>query len=271
MEELTPRPIRVTTVVAPGQRHILRLVVGATAQCLHVARGAWFGLDDRSGCLVFGLDASSSSEDVLSTLEPAVPSTATIPAPAIPETPRRRTLLGVVGTRRVVEIILTVALMAGGCLLLFGANFSSKMVKSQLAVQDIRFPARGSSQLTPAKFPGLQQYAGQKVDTGPKAKAYANEFIKRHLAAVADGKTYSQVSELSRANPTDAKLAGQASTLSRGETLRSLLLYAWGWSVVSTVALFAGIAALIGFVVMLVVTIGDFLAGPMIAGRQAGY
>lgn len=125
----------------------------------------------------------------MSTLEPVAPSTAAIPVPAIPETPRRRMMLGVVGTRRVVEIILTVVLMAGGCLLLFGANFSSNMVNSQLAVQNVRFPAKGSSQLTRAEFPGLQQYAGQKVDTGPKAKAYANEFIKRHLAAVADGKT----------------------------------------------------------------------------------
>ena len=33
--------------------------------------------------------------------------------------------------------------------------------------------------LTPAEFPGLQQYAGQKVDNGPKAKAYANEYGSR--------------------------------------------------------------------------------------------
>jgi len=44
-----------------------------------------------------------------------------------------------------------------------------------------------------AEFPGLQQYAGKKVDTGPKAKAYANEFIDTHLAAVADGKTVGRV------------------------------------------------------------------------------
>ena len=122
--------------------------------------------------------------------------------------------------------------------------------------------------LTPAEFPGLQQYAGQKVDSGPKAKAYANEFIKVHLAAVAGGKTYSQVSELSRANPDDAKLTGQVATLFKGETLRGLLLYAWGWSVVSTIALYAGIAALAGFLIMLLVTIGDFVADPKIAAHH---
>jgi hypothetical protein len=181
---------------------------------------------------------------------------------------RRRTLIGFIGTRRVVEVILTIILGVGGGLLLFGANFGLDMVHSQLDAQDIRFPAKGSDQLTPAEFPGLQQYAGQKVDTGPKAKAYANEFIDTHLAAVADGKTYAQVSALSQANPTDAKLTGQVATLFKGETLRGLLLYAWGWSVVATIALYAGIAALIGFVIMLFVTIGDFLADPKIAAHH---
>ena len=31
------------------------------------------------------------------------------------------------------------------------------------------------------EFPGLQRYAGQAVDNGPKAKAYADQFIKTHL------------------------------------------------------------------------------------------
>ena len=44
----------------------------------------------------------------------------------------------------------------------------------------------------------------------------------------AGGKTYSEVSELSRANPDDEELAGQVNTLFKGETLRGLLLYAWG-------------------------------------------
>jgi hypothetical protein len=63
---------------------------------------------------------------------------------------------------------------AGGGLLLFGANFGLDMVHSQLNAQDISFAAKGSPGLSPAEFPGLQQYAGQKVDTGPKAKAYAS-------------------------------------------------------------------------------------------------
>jgi hypothetical protein len=35
-------------------------------------------------------------------------------------------------------------------------------------------------------------------------------------------------------------------TLFRGETLRGLLLYGWGWSVVGEIAYWSGIAALLG-------------------------
>jgi hypothetical protein len=161
-----------------------------------------------------------------------------------------------------------VILGVGGGLLLFGSHFGLDMVHTQLSAQAISFPAKGSPGLTPAEYPDLQRYAGQKVDTGPKAKAYANGFINRHLAAVADGQTYSQVSAASQADPTNAKLTAEVATLFKGETLRGLLLYAWGWSVVSTIALYAAIGALIGFVVMAMVTVGDFLADPKIAARH---
>jgi vacuolar-type H+-ATPase subunit I/STV1 len=49
-------------------------------------------------------------------------------------------------------------------------------------------------------------------------------------------------------------------TLFRGETLRGLLLYAWGWSVVGVIAFWVGVAALLGaFAVFLALLIG-FLA-----------
>jgi hypothetical protein len=182
--------------------------------------------------------------------------------------PRQRTVLGFVATRRIVEVILAIILGVGSGLLFFGSHFGLNMVHTQLAAQNISFPAKGSSALSPAEFPDLQRYAGQKVDNGPKAKAYADGFIRRHLASVAGGKTYSQVSTAAQANPNDATLAAQVNTLFKGETLRGLLLYAWGWSVVSTIALYAAIGALIGFVIMLGVTIGDFVADPKIAAHQ---
>jgi hypothetical protein len=177
-------------------------------------------------------------------------------------------VLGFVATRRVLEVILTVLLGVGSALLFYGSHFGLNMVHSQLNAQDITFPVKGSPALSPTEFPDLQRYAGQKVDNGPKAKAYANGFIRRHLAAVAGGKTYSQVSTAAQANPNDATLAAQANTLFKGETLRGLLLYAWGWSVVSRIAFYAAIGALIGFLIMLIVTVGDFVADPKIAAHH---
>jgi hypothetical protein len=204
----------------------------------------------------------------MSTVTASAPPSDGVNTPPPAEVGPRRTVLGFVATRRVVEIILTVILGIGGGLLLFGSNFGLNMVHTQLTAQDISFPAKGSAALSVAEFPDLQRYAGQKVDTGPKAKAYANGFIRRHLAAIDGGKTYSQVSTLSQADPTNATLTADVATLFKGETLRGLLLYAWGWSVVSTIALYAAIGALIGFVIMLGVTIGDFVADPKIAARH---
>jgi len=205
---------------------------------------------------------------ITETTNPPTTTTPTTAPPTTDDGAPRRTVIGFVATRRTVEIILTVLLGVGSGLLFFGANFGLNMVHSQLTAQNISFPAKGSTALNPKEFPGLQQYAGQKVNTGDKAKAYADEFINVHLAAVAGGQTYSQVSAASIADPTNAKLTGEVATLFKGETLRGLLLYAWGWSVVSTIALYAAFGALIGFLVMLVATVGDFVADPRIAAHH---
>jgi hypothetical protein len=150
-------------------------------------------------------------------------------------------------TRRVaVEGVLFLLLAVGGGLLLWGGTFANSMVHNQLSDQKISFPPKGSSALDAKEFPGLQRYAGQAVDSGPKAKAYAEQFVGVHLKAVAGGKTYSEVSTLSRANPSDQALAGQVQTLFRGETIRGLLMYAWAWSVVGRIAFWSGMAAFAG-------------------------
>ena len=105
---------------------------------------------------------------------------------------------------------------------------------------------------SPALLPGIRQYAGQQVVTGGQARAYADEFIDVHLSEVAGGRTYAQVSAASLAAPTDAKLAAEKATLFQGETLRGLLLGAWGWSVIATIATVAGLVLVfIGAVLLL--------------------
>lgn len=171
-----------------------------------------------------------------------------------------RNWLKSVPTLVTIGTVLFLVLVVGGSLLLWGSGFADNMVHDQLAEQKIQFPPKGSPGLDPKEFPGLQRYAGQVVDSGPEAKAYANQFIKKHLAGVANGKTYSQVSEASRNDPKNAELEAQVQTLFRGETLRGLLLYAWGWSVVGMIALWVGVAALIGAIAVFLALLIGFLA-----------
>ena len=151
---------------------------------------------------------------------------------------------------RIVALQAIMVLVLGFCagFLYWGSGFVNGMVHDQLAAQQIYFPAKGSPALDPKEFPDLQQYAGQQVDNGDKAKAYANGFIGRHLEKVANGQTYSQVSAKAQASPQDTKLAAQVQTLFRGETLRGLLLYAWGWSQVGLYAFYAAIGLTVAMI-----------------------
>ena len=163
----------------------------------------------------------------------------------------------------IIGSMLFLVLAVGGGLLLWGSNFANNMVHNQLSEQKIAFPPTGPA-LDVKEFPGLQKYAGQTVDNGPKAKAYADQFIKVHLKKLAGGKTYSEVSALSRANPDDKALEGQVQTLFRGETLRGLLLNVWGWATVGAIAYWVGIAALLGAIAVF----GALVLGFMMHERQ---
>jgi hypothetical protein len=123
-----------------------------------------------------------------------------------------------------------------GILALVGGSYAKNVVHDQLVPQKITFPAANSKAL----LPGIKQYAGQQLVNGSQAKAYANNFINVHLSEVAGGQTYAQVSAAAIAAPTNAKLAGEKATLFQGETLRSILLTAWGWSLLGTIVTLAG-------------------------------
>lgn len=156
-----------------------------------------------------------------------------------------------------VFIMLGVAMVAVlvviGGLAWIGYRFADSSVQSELASQKVYFPAKGSASFSPAEYPDIQKYAGQLVDNGPKAKAYANDYIAKHLENVAGGKTYSEVSALAMKDPTNATLQQQKQTLFQGETLRGLLLgdgYAY-W-VFGQLAYVASIVSFVGAGVMAV-------------------
>jgi len=137
-------------------------------------------------------------------------------------------------------------MIVAGILAVIGGSYAHKVVHEQLVPQKIHFAPAGS----PALPPQIASYAGKPVLDGSAAKVFADKYVAVHLKKVAGGQTYAQVSAQSLANPTNKVLAEQTQTLFRGETLRGLLLQAWGWGKVGTIALIAG-WALIGIGLLL--------------------
>ncbi|HEX2851276.1 MAG TPA: hypothetical protein VHN98_12010 [Acidimicrobiales bacterium] len=148
--------------------------------------------------------------------------------------------------------LFAVVLIVAGFLLMWARNFSYDNVKEQLAQQNISFPAKEKMSAEELKDPKLVKHAGEKVLDGAQAEVYANNYIGLHLKGIANGMTYSEASDASRANPSDTKLAGQVQTLFRGETLRGLLLEAYGFWKFGQIAGWAMWGAFIGAVLMLV-------------------
>ncbi|MFZ1154315.1 MAG: hypothetical protein WAN93_05360 [Solirubrobacteraceae bacterium] len=149
--------------------------------------------------------------------------------------PRNRLLARITGLTSIATFA-AAGIVVVGILAVVGGNYDKQVVHDQLVPQKIFFPAAGS----PALLPGVKQYAGQQLVNGSQAKAYANNFINVHLSKIAGGQTYAQVSTAALAAPTNPKLAEEKATLFQGETLRGLLLNAWGWSLVGAIATLAG-------------------------------
>jgi hypothetical protein len=201
--------------------------------------------------------------------------TSAVAAP-LPVTPvvalKRRTIDSVLISFGLVAVV--VFAVAGG-LLTWGHNFSANYVHDELASQNITFPS--ADVLNEEGRTDLLKYADQKLDTGKEAEAYAS-YINGHLQGIADGATYADLGTPERAAKaavTDAVAAGepqatvdelqatadgisgQRNTLFKGETLRGLLLSAYAWSTVGTIAGIAAIGAFIAAAVMaLLVALG---------------
>jgi hypothetical protein len=157
---------------------------------------------------------------------------------------RRNRLVAVAG------FALSAILLAAGGLLLWGSAYVHNTVQNQLAAQQIYFPAQAAfahakagTEITPSMIPSVSQYAGQQLLTGQQAEAYADHFIAVHITNMTGGKTYSQLSTESLAQPGNAQLAAEVNTVFKGETLRSMLLNAYGWWKVSQITFIASIVA----------------------------
>jgi hypothetical protein len=154
-------------------------------------------------------------------------------------------------------LVLVAVLLVAGVLLLWGHSYANGQVSSQLSAQKIVFPAKSNAEfkaLPASDRAAMGVYAGQALTTGAQAKAYADHFIAVHLSIMGQGKTYSQLSAESLAQPKNTALAGLVQTVFRGTTLRSMLLEAYGFWQMGQIALFAAIASFAGAGLLLILS-----------------
>ena len=165
---------------------------------------------------------------------------------------------------------LTVFLFVAAGLLNWGASFAQDSVRSQLENQNIAFPA--AEAMPEATKDQLAKWANMQVVTGEMARDYSDLYIWEHMkgssiAAVGKPATYSEVSGmymgLVRGGSTDtaqiAKLGELRQTLFMGNTLRGMLLEAYAFGTMGVIAGYGAIAALVGGLVMLLLSIAGLL------------
>ena len=160
--------------------------------------------------------------------------------------------------------VIAVALLAIGGAAFYGGSFAIDNVKDRLEPQNIAFaPAEAMS---PEELAEVGAFAGQTVDTGAEAEAYSR-YIGLHLADVNEGATYSETSTQARAVDAEAEpelaaeMRGKADTLFKGETLRAILLNAYGWWTVGQITVWVGIGAMVaGLLLSVFVGLGFYHA-----------
>lgn len=183
-------------------------------------------------------------------------------------------------------LALALVLLVAGGLLTWASSFVDSQVKSQFAMQDITMPVDAaidaqveSGSLTEADAAALRPFVGTELDSGAKARAYADHYILAHMnhgtatlaeslsefgidaaslegwkdpltyeAAGAVAKSIGADDTLSEDDQTAAVAAVntfRSETLFKGNTLRGLLLYGYAFATIGEIA---GIAAIVCFV-----------------------
>lgn len=165
--------------------------------------------------------------------------------------------------------VIAVAMLALGAAAIYGGSFALDNVRDRLEPQNITVgPA---SEMSAEEKAIVGNFAGEKVDTGTEAEAYSR-YIGLHVSEIGGGKTYAelggplfaleaQIEEATAAGEDtvamEEELAGlrsQRDTVFKGETLRAILLNAYGWWMVGQITFFAGIGMVIAGLVLAALT-----------------
>ena len=136
---------------------------------------------------------------------------------------------------------------------MLGGNFGQQNVRDRLEPQNITFPPaeamtakRRSSASSPARRsrPAFRQRRSPATSADTSWTSTRGDLLGTSSAAREEGLDAD----------TAADLQGKADTLFKGESLRAMLLNAYGWWTVATIALWAGVAMVIAGLLM-----GSFL------------
>lgn len=180
-------------------------------------------------------------------------------------------------------LLLAVVLVVAGGLLTWANVFIGDQVEEQFAAQDIVMPEGPALEgLSQEDKDALEPFAGEALDNGPAARAYADHYILAHMNASGDELlkqypqeregdgpvTYEEASNIGRTlsaavaeagdKATDEQKAeadawmAQRESLFMGNTLRGLLLYGFAFATIGTIAGIAAAVAFVGALLMLV-------------------
>ncbi|WP_104105971.1 hypothetical protein [Nocardioides sp. 616] len=179
-----------------------------------------------------------------------------------------------------IGLLLALVLLVAGGLMTWANVFIGDQVKEQFTAQDITMPTQeaidgqvAGKGISAEDGEALEEFAGETLDNGPAAKAYADHYIQAHMngqgAALNDGTpvTYEEASNKGRelsaalAETKDASEEQVAEaqawmdlreSLFMGNTLRGLLLYGYAFATMGTIAGFAAVAAYVGAALFLI-------------------
>lgn len=172
---------------------------------------------------------------------------------------------------QVLAQVFGIVLIIVGIGALSGGLYAHSYVTNQLSQEKITMPAGDAITALPQDSQkALKPFAGKPMTTGPQAQAYANHFIWEHMqsacANVKDAKgnalppvppekcTYAGIGEVAgAASDPAAKTAYNTlrNTNFTGDSLRSMLLTAYAFWLVGSIAFWAAIACFVIGVVLI--------------------
>lgn len=161
--------------------------------------------------------------------------------------------------------VFSIVLIVVGAAVIFGGTYAHGFVREQLVQEKITMPTQeGIDKLKDQESKEiLTKWIGQDLTTGPQAKAYADNYIWQHMLASADGKTFQEmgtvINEAKKKGASEeeiAKLQKIRDSLFQGDTLRGILLSAYGWWFVGSIAMWAGIGMAILGVILAILGFG---------------